>query len=239
MIVAEVFVKPENDAIIPFSSKIGKSLLLDPKNVSISPLKYKGKYLLKYVSVPTYLEVIGSNVYSFEIGGDEKNVYSALINLDSRHLFNTFWKVIDVEVHEVEVSSIPKNFEVEIMTPALIVSPYVKEKKKVFTNKSEYVFFNNVIDATGLNRGDKKLNEVISRFAQMLWEEPSIMKYASVRYDDKLVIGLTGKLRYSVKGENEILVKVLENAIARGIGSSRRNGFGVVRVKGVDVSWSR
>ncbi|ACP54875.1 CRISPR-associated endoribonuclease Cas6 [Saccharolobus islandicus] len=239
MIVGEVFVKPENDTIIPFSSKIGKSLLLDPKSVSISPLRYKGKYLVKYASVPTYLEVIGGNVYSFEIGGDEKNVYSALINLDSKYLFNTFWKVIDVKVHEVEVTSIPKNFELEIMTPALIVSPYVKEKKKVFTNKSEYVFFNNVTDVTGLNRGDEKLNEVIYSFAQLLWEEPSVMKYTSVRYDDKLVIGLTGKLRYSIKGEDEILVKVLENAIARGIGSSRRNGFGVVRVKGVDVSWSR
>ncbi|QPG48921.1 CRISPR-associated endoribonuclease Cas6 [Saccharolobus solfataricus] len=240
MIVAEIFVKPESDAIIPFSSKVGKSLLLDPKNVSISPLKYKGKYLIKYGSVLTFLEVIGGNVYSFEVGGDERNVYSALINLgDKSLLFNTYWKVVDVEVHEVEVSSIPKNFGVDILTPALIVSPYVKEKRKVFTNKSEYVFFNNIIDATGFNRGDVKLSEVISRFAQLLWEEPSIIGYANVRYGDKLVIGMIGKLRYSVKGEDEVLIKVLEDAIVRGIGSSRRNGFGVVRIKGVEASWLR
>ncbi|AWR96113.1 CRISPR system precrRNA processing endoribonuclease RAMP protein Cas6 [Acidianus sulfidivorans JP7] len=237
MIVAEVFVRPENDAIIPFSSKIGKSLLLDPKNVSISPLKFKGKYLVKYASLPTYLEVTGGNIYSFEIGGEEKEVYSVLINLDSRYFFNTFWKVIDVKVHDIKVNSMPKKFEVEIMTPALIVSPYIKEKRKVFTNKSEYVFFTNLVDVTGLNR--EKLVEIIPKFSRLLWEEPSIMKYANLRYDDKLVLGLTGNLRYSVREEDEILIKVLENAIAMGIGSSRRNGFGVIRIKGVDVSWSR
>ncbi|QGA53991.1 CRISPR-associated endoribonuclease Cas6 [Sulfolobus sp. E5-1-F] len=241
MMVAEIFIKPENDAIIPFSSKVGKSLLLlDIKNVSISPLKYKGKYLIKYESDSTFLEVIGGNIYSFEVGGDERSVITALLSLeDERLLFNTLWKVVDVETHEVEVSSIPKNFEVDVLTPALIVSPYVKEKRKVFTNKSEYVFFNNVIDATGLSRGDAKLNEVTSSLAQLLWEEPSIMGYAKVRYDNKLVVGMVGKLRYSVKGEDEILIKVLEDAIVRGIGSSRRNGFGVVRIKGVEVSWSR
>jgi len=232
MLLAEVFVSPENDAIIPpFSSKVGKTLLSNPKNVSISPLKYKGKYLVKCSSSPVYLEAHAGEIYSFEVGGEKEHVVNALAHLDDKKVFNTLWRVKDVEVREVVVDSLPSSFEVTILTPALIVSPYVKSKRKVFTNKAGYVFFNNLIDVTGLSREDKGLVSLISRLDSILWEEPSVMHYAKVVYGGKTVIGIVGKLRYSVVKEDEMIKRILESAIARGIGSSRRNGFGRVKIR--------
>jgi len=231
MITAEVFVSPDDNVIIPpFSSKVGKSLLLSPSNVSISPLKYNNKYLIKYSDSPIYLEVFSGKIYSFEVGGEKESVVKALTQLDNKKVFNTFWRVKNVKIHEVEIDFLLENFEVEILTPALIVSPYYKSKRKVFTNKAEYVFFNNLIDVTGLKRGDERLVDYLSVLGSALWEEPSVMRYVKVIYAGKTVIGLTGKLRYSVVAEDKLIKKVLESTIAKGIGSSRRNGFGRVKV---------
>lgn len=231
MLVAEVFVRPETNAIVPpFSSKVGKTLLSSPKSVSISPLKRNQKYLVKYSDSPAYLEVFGGEIYSFEVGGEREQVVNALTHLDEKRVFNTLWRVEDVKMCEVKVDNLPRSFEIEILTPALIVSPFLKLKRKVFTNKAEYVLFTNLIDVTGLKRGDERLIDLLSLLSSLLWEEPSIMRYAKVNYAGKTVIGIVGKLRYSIIKEHEIIKRVLESAIAKGIGSSRRNGFGRVKV---------
>ncbi|TRM86070.1 CRISPR-associated endoribonuclease Cas6, partial [Sulfolobus sp. E3] len=226
MLLAEVYVSPENNAIIPpFSSKVGKTLLINPKNVAISPLKYKGKYFIKYSEVPTYLEVFPSQLYSFEVGGDEDSVTMALAHLEDRKVFNTLWRVKDVVVSEIEIDGY-KKIELEVLTPALLVNPFIKSKRKIFTNRPSVVFFNNLIDVTGLKRGEEKLNYLLNRLDHLLWEDPSIVKYAKVVYAGKEVIGLVGKLRYSLTNEDDIVYKVLESVASKGIGSSRRNGFG-------------
>ena len=231
MLIAEVYVTPDSNAIIPpFSSKVGKTLLSNPKDISISPLKYRDRYMVKYSSSPVCLEVIGGRTYSFEIGGENERVLKTLANLEERKVFNTVWRLTDIKISEVRVDFLPKFFEVEILTPALIVSPYFKSKRKVFTNKAEYVFFTNLIDVTGLRRGNGRLIDYLSVLSSALWEEPSVMRYEKVVYAGKTVIGLTGKLRYSVVAEDKLIKKVLESAIAKGIGSSRRNGFGRVKV---------
>jgi len=239
MLAAEVYVTPDSNTIIPpFSSKVGKTLLSNPKDVSISPLKYKDRYMVKYFNSPVCLEVIGGETYSFEIGGDNERVLTALSRLEERKVFNTVWRVTDIKIGEVRIDSLPRFFEVEVLTPALIVSPYYKSKRKVFTNKAEYVFFTNLIDVTGLRRGDEKLIDYLSVLSSALWEEPSVMRYAKVVYAGKTVIGLTGKLRYSVVAEDNLVKRVLESVIARGIGSSRRNGFGKVNViAGDGTTW--
>ncbi|QKR00777.1 CRISPR-associated endoribonuclease Cas6 [Metallosphaera tengchongensis] len=234
MLLAEVSVSPENDAIIPpFSSKVAKTMLLDPKDVSISPLKRSDRYLIKFGGMPRYLQVFSGEVYSFEVGGEEDKVLNALTNLDSRKAFNTLWRVVDVKVSQVRVD-LKESFEVKVMTPALLVSPHRKDKRKVFTNRPSVVFFNNVIDVTKLGRGDQELNELLSSLDHALREEPSVMYYAKVIYAGKEVVGLTGRLRYSLSETDEVVVKTLrlslESAVARGIGSSRRNGFGRVKV---------
>jgi len=231
MLIAEVYVTPDSNTIIPpFSSKVGKTLLSNPKDVSISPLKYKERYMVKYSDTPVYLEVIGGETYSFEIGGENERVLNALSNLEEKKIFNTVWRVADIKISEVKVDFLSRFFEVEVLTPALIVSPYFKSKRKVFTNKAEYVFFTNLIDVTGLKRGDERLIDYLSVLSSALWEEPSVMHYEKVVYAGKTVIGLTGKLRYSVVAEDKLIKRVLESVIARGIGSSRRNGFGKVNV---------
>ncbi|WP_338602852.1 CRISPR-associated endoribonuclease Cas6 [Sulfolobus tengchongensis] len=231
VILAEIFVIPETDTIIPpFSSKIGKSLLSNPKNVSISPLKFNGKYLIKYSNVPTFLEVYANKVYSFEVGGNKEEVLMALSNLENKRLFNTLWVVHNVKIDEIRVNRV-KEFEMEVLTPALLVNPFFKTKRKIFTNKASYIFFTNLLDVTGFKRGDEMLHKAISLLDSSLWEEPSIMKYAKVIYAGNEIIGMVGKLRYSVVNEEDIVFKVIENAIAKGIGSSRRNGFGRVRIR--------
>jgi len=239
MLVAEVYVTPDSNTIIPpFSSKVGKTLLSNPKDVSISPLKYKDRYMVKHFNSLVCLEVIGGETYSFEIGGENERVLNALANLEEKRIFNTVWRVTDIKISNVEIESLPRFFEVEILTPALIVSPYFKSKRKVFTNKAEYVFFTNLIDVTGLRRGDERLIDYLSVLSSALWEEPSVMRYEKVVYAGKTVIGLTGKLRYSVVAEDKLIKRVLESVIARGIGSSRRNGFGKVKViAGGSTTW--
>jgi len=216
--------------IPPFSSKVGKTLMDDPKYVSISVLRDGGNYLVKYSNVPHYLQVFGGHTYSFSVGGEDRYVSKAISALDSRRAFNTLWRVKDLVPREVHVDKV-QSFELDLKTPALLVSPYVKSKRKVFTNAPSVVFFNNVIDVTGMRRDDVELRKVLSMLDEVLWEEPSTMSYAKVIYGGKEIVGLTGKLRYSVTREQGLLCRVLEAAMARGIGSSRRNGFGTVELR--------
>jgi CRISPR/Cas system endoribonuclease Cas6 (RAMP superfamily) len=62
-------------------------------------------------------------------------------------------------------------------------------------------------------------------------EEPSTMEYARVIYAGKEVVGIMGKFRYTILEKDEEIFTVLENALAKGIGSSRKNGFGRVSLK--------
>ncbi|BFH74749.1 CRISPR-associated endoribonuclease Cas6 [Sulfurisphaera javensis] len=230
-VIGEVFLTPLTNVIIPpFSSKVGRTILGDPKDVVVSPLKRNGKYLIKHSSTPTFLELEAGEVYSFEVGGEEKSVIKELSKLEDNYsFFNTYWKIVDVKLQKVVVNK-SKKIRLEILTPALIVNPYVKAKRKVFTNKSSFVFFVNLLDVTGFSRNDERTLSLLKHIDEALWEEPSIMKYEKVIYDGKEIIGMTGLLNYSIEKDSEIVYEILENAIAKGIGSSRRIGFGRVKI---------
>lgn len=226
-IIGEVFVSPTSTAIIPpFSSKVGKTLVMNA-NVTISPLKKGGKYLVKYSSIPYYLEVEGGEVYSFEVGGRDKDVIEALTNLKERTvLFNTSWNIVDVKLNRVEFNC--RRFTVKVLTPALIIDPITKSKKKRFTNLFAFVFAVNFMDHFTLTREEYK--EMITEIEKKVREEPSKMKYATVIYAGKEVVGMLGTLRYELLEQDERIIAAIENAIAKGVGSSRRNGFGRIKV---------
>lgn len=229
--LAEVYLSPQYNAILPpFTSKVGKTMLNNPpKSVSVSPLKYKGKYLIKRSNHPIYIEVEGDKIYSFEIGGRERDVMETLMKLEEREVFNTVWRVKDIRTYPIEVGEC-RSFELHILTPALLTDPMSKSKRKRFTNRPSVVFFTNILEEFGVRREDPDLTRYLENLDSSLWEEPSFISYSKVYYEDKLVVGLTGLLRYSITTNEGIVRKILTNAIARGIGSSRRNGFGRVRV---------
>lgn len=230
MILAEIFIKPSNNTILPpFTSKVGKTILKDPKNVSISPLKSKGKYLFKNAMSNSFITVESDQIYSFEVGGEDSVVLPLLTRIDNTIAFNTVWNIVDLKVEKPKVHKVSQ-FEVEILTPALLVHPHLKSQRKVFTNLPSFLFFTNVLDLTGLKRGDEKLMNLLNLLDSSLWMEPSLMSYIKVIYAGKEVVGFIGKLKYSVVKDEDIIFNVLEDAVVRGIGSSRRNGFGRVKV---------
>ncbi|BBL47204.1 hypothetical protein DFR88_00725 [Metallosphaera sedula] len=101
----------------------------------------------------------------------------------------------------------------------------------MFTNDPAVVFFVNVMEVTGLPR--EKLCITWEKLGEWLWPEPSLLDYIQVTYAGKVVTGMTGKLRYSLTecADRDSVKKLLENAVSRGIGTSRRNGFGRVEVR--------
>jgi CRISPR-associated endoribonuclease Cas6 len=187
---------------------------------------------VKYRDVHTYLQVFSGEVYFFEVRGEEGAVIDALTRLEERRAFGVDWEAVDVKVGEVKVGEV-RAFELDLTTPVLLVSPRRKEKRKLFTNWPSVVFFSNVVDVTGTKRGDGMLEEALRELDEALWEEPSTMSYAKVIYAGKEVVGLMGKLRYSVvdRKVTSLLSMVLESVVAKGIGSSKRNGFGRVSLK--------
>ncbi|MCG3109162.1 hypothetical protein L3N51_01452 [Metallosphaera sp. J1] len=88
----------------------------------------------------------------------------------------------------------------------------------------------NLMDVTGLSRED--VQTWVEKLREWLWPEPSHMNYVQVVYAGKVVTGLTGKLRYSIAGgDMDMIRRVISTAISLGIGTSRRNGFGRIRVR--------
>ncbi|BDC17501.1 CRISPR system precrRNA processing endoribonuclease RAMP protein Cas6 [Acidianus sp. HS-5] len=227
--IAEVYISPTSNAIIPpFTSKVGKSLLGDAKGISISPLKKGGNYMIKYSTLPTFMEVEEGETYSFEVGGKSEEVIKALTVLEEKRVFNTYWKVKDVKLNEVKVE--PSDcIEIDILTPALLADPFRKDKRKRFTNAFFVVFAVNFMDHFKLTR--EEYSKLALSLEGKVREEPSTMSYAKVIYAGKEVVGIVGKFRYTVI-EDESILKALENAVAKGIGSSRRNGFGRISLKG-------
>ncbi|AWS00487.1 CRISPR-associated endoribonuclease Cas6 [Metallosphaera hakonensis JCM 8857 = DSM 7519] len=231
MMIAQIFVSPDRDAIVPpFTSKVGKSLLGNPSGVSISPLKKDNEYLFKLAKDQVVLEVRGGEIYSFEVGGEEEKVMSALLNLTARTVFNSKWTVEDVTLTKACVPKSSK-FVLEIKTPALLVSPYVKSKRKVFTNCPSVLFFTNAIDVIQAERGEDKLRETLSALDLLLWPEPSVMKYSTITYAGKRVVGMMGRFTYSILNQDEMVYHILNDALAKGIGSSRKNGFGRIEIR--------
>ncbi|NON61616.1 CRISPR-associated endoribonuclease Cas6 [Acidianus sp. RZ1] len=230
MLLAEVSVSPQSNAILPpFTSKVGKTMLKNPPvTVSVSPLKRRGEYLIKMSKLPIYLQAEEGEIYKFEVGGKEEEVIKVLSNLESREIFNAEWRVVDVNISKVKVTDC-NNFELIIGTPALLVDPWEKTKRKRFTNRPSVVFFTNILEVKGITR--EMASEFLNLIDSSLWEEPSNMTFRKVYYEDKEVVGLYGKLRYSICRSNDLVKEILENAIARGIGSSRKNGFGRVEVR--------
>jgi CRISPR-associated endoribonuclease Cas6 len=229
-VIAEVYISPSTNAIIPpFTSKVGKTLLGGVKEgISVSPLKKGGKYLVKYSNLPTFMEVEGGETYSFEVGGKSEDVVKALTDLQERKVFNTSWKVEDVKMREAKVER--KDFiEVELLTPALLVDPFRKDKKKRFTNAFFVTFAVNYMDHFKLSR--EEYARIALSIEEKVREEPSTMEYARVIYAGKEVVGIMGKFRYTILEKDEEIFTVLENALAKGIGSSRKNGFGRVSLK--------
>ncbi|MQL56591.1 hypothetical protein GFB69_13055 [Acidianus ambivalens] len=208
---------------------MGKTLLGGVKEgISVSPLKKGGKYLVKYSNLPTFMEVEGGEIYSFEVGGKSEDVVTALMDLQERKVFNTTWKVEDVKMREAKVER--KDFvEVELLTPALLVDPFRKDRKKRFTNAFFVAFAVNFMDHLHVPREDYA--RIATSIEEKVREEPSIMEYAKVIYAGKEVVGIMGKFRYTILEKNEEIFAVLENALAKGIGSSRKNGFGRVSIK--------
>lgn len=229
-LIAEVYVSPSNNAVIPpFTSKVGKTMLGGVKDgISVSPLKKGGKYLVKYSNLPTFMEVEEGEIYSFEVGGKSEDVVEALINLQERKAFNTTWKVEDVKMREVKVER-KDLVEVELLTPALLVDPFKKDRKKRFTNAFFVTFAVNYMDHFHVSR--EEYVRVALSLEEKVREEPSTMKYVKVTYAGKEVLGMMGKFRYSILEKDEEIYAVLENALAKGIGSSRKNGFGRISLK--------
>jgi len=226
-LIGEVYVTPTSSAIIPpFTSKVGKTLIMN-NNVTISPLKKGGSYLVKYSPLPYYMEVEGGDVYSFEVGGRYEDVIVALTQLENKVVFNTEWKIVDVKLNPVNFNC-DRKFTVEILTPALIIDPIIKSKKKRFTNLFSFAFAVNFMDHFKLNREEYK--EMITEIEEKVREEPSKMRYATVIYAGKEVVGMLGTLRYELLKRDESIFRVIENAIAKGIGSSRKNGFGRIKI---------
>lgn len=228
-VIAEVYVTPLNNAILPpFTSKVGKTLLGGVNNgVSVSPLKKGGKYLVKCSNLPTFMEVEGGETYSFEVGGKSEEVVNALTNLEEREVFNTTWKIEDVKIREVRVER-KETVEVELLTPALLIDPFRKDKKKRFTNAFFIAFAVNYMDHFKVTR--EEYAKVALSLEEKVREEPSTMEYVRVNYAGKEVVGVLGKFRYTILEKDERIYAVLENAMAKGIGSSRKNGFGRVRL---------
>ena len=206
---------------------MGKSLVTSTK-VTISPLKKGRSYLIKYSTIPHFMEVEGGNIYSFEVGGNYDDVIYALRDLDKKRIFNTTWEIVDVRLKEVKFNC-KGRIRVSIRTPALIADPLIKSKKKRFTNAFSFVFAVNFMDHLKITR--EEYRKLILELEEKVREEPSEIGYASVIYAGKKIIGIVGKLRYELLEVDERIIGTLENALAKGIGSSRRNGFGRIEVK--------
>ncbi|PVU69954.1 hypothetical protein DDW09_03155 [Sulfolobus sp. SCGC AB-777_L09] len=174
------------------------------------------------------MEVEGGEVYSFEVGGKREDVIEALSDISDRVVFNTKWEVVDVELREVKYE-LREKIDVVVKTPALIIDPLKKSKRKRFTNFFAFTFAVNFMDHLGLTREEYK--KMIIELEEKVTEEPSKVSYVTVIYAGKEIVGLVGELRYRVKKADDRILGAIENAIAKGIGSSRKNGFGRVEVR--------
>jgi len=77
----------------------------------------------------------------------------------------------------------------------------------------------------------EEYKKIVLELEEKVREEPSKVGYVSVIYAGRKVIGLIGELRYELLAVDERIIGTLENAIAKGIGSSRRNGFGRIEMR--------
>ncbi|BBG23172.1 CRISPR-associated endoribonuclease Cas6 [Sulfuracidifex tepidarius] len=229
-VICRVKVVPSTDAVIPpFSAKVGKTLLGGTKsNVSISPLWDGKRYLFKSGDAPIPMTVYAGDEYWFRIGGDEREVATAIAGLRDTKAFNTLWHVEDVEVKRVgDLPSDTRRITVETLTPAILPDPFSPKKRKRFSNEFVTVFAVNFMDELRFTREDVK--EKLATIEEVVTEEPSWMKWVTVIYAGKRVVGVVGKFTYSSERFGEMM-PVIGNAVVKGIGSSRRNGFGIVKV---------
>ncbi|AWR95452.1 CRISPR-associated endoribonuclease Cas6 [Acidianus brierleyi] len=228
-LLAEIEVRPENNAIIPpFTSKVGKTILKNYK-LSISPLYDGEKFIFKESDVPTYIEVEGGKTYTFRVGGEEEEMIKALSQINDVNVFNTLWKIKDVKVSSVSLEC-KEYVKVDILTPAIFPDPFVKDEKKRFTNASFIVFAVNAMDEMKLRRGPE-LDKILYDIEKNVSEEPSDYHSINVVYSNKKVKGIVGRMNFRIRGYFPELRSILENAQAKGIGSSRHNGFGVVNIR--------
>ncbi len=229
-LLAEIEIKPENNTLIPpFTSKVGKTILKNYR-LSISPLFDGEKFIFKESNAPTYVEVEGGKKYTFRVGGEEEEMIKALSEINDIHVFNTKWRIEDVRVSSVTLEC--KNYvKVDILTPAIFPDPFVKEEKKRFTNAFFIVFAVNAMDEMKLKRGSE-LEKFLYDMERNVSEEPSDYRSVNILYSGKKVKGVLGRMNYRIRDYFQELKSILENAQAKGIGSSRHNGFGVVNVRG-------
>ncbi len=185
--------------------------------------------MFKESDVPTYLEVEGGRSYTFRVGGEEEEMIKALTEISDTRVFNTKWRIEDVRVSSVTLEC--KDYlKVDILTPAIFPDPFVKDEKKRFTNAFFIVFAVNAMDETKLKRGSE-LEKFLFSMERNVSEEPSDYRSVNVIYAGKKVKAILGKMNYRLREYLPELKSILENAQAKGIGSSRHNGFGVVNLR--------
>ncbi|BBD73371.1 hypothetical protein HS1genome_1760 [Sulfodiicoccus acidiphilus] len=229
MLRASITLRPENRVVLPpMTSKLGKVITKGDSSFFVSPVRVDGRYLFRLSKDPLPVEV-SPGPCVVDISGSPEGLIKLLAELKDFHAFNTKWRIEDVKVEDVRVEC-SKGFELSSLSPVLPFDPYVKVKLKRFTNSVDVVLAAPLMDVTSLSRGDE-LKAELEELRRFIIEDPSLLYTVKVIYAGKEVVGMLGKLRYRILRDVPRLTEVLSAAAVRGVGSSRRNGFGRVEVR--------
>ncbi len=187
----------------------------------------------------------------FHVGFTEEIEYmvlDALQSLDMIEAYNTKWLLLEVEVDsstELPSENPPIKLEpgeavvVEMKTPALLLDPYKPTPYARFLPTPGILLAYNVGDLIrSTSRGKEYLEAVaaIERALNETWKAVNTVRAVKYIYDGKALPGLYGYVAYKAPTDADLedlllAANALSHAAVMGIGRSRANGFGHVKIK--------
>lgn len=235
---------------------------VQPKPLAVSTLyrliNGKKVFLWKIAGTNTVFITIAGEKLFFNIGCSEDVLSIVLDTLTSIgssgvELFNTKWFLEEIEFMYYNLpfrdeESVPDEFKlnnkksIKIMfrTPALLLDPFKKSKRRRFLPTPGNVFSYNIGDLLRIERNQEYFNTIILIEA-VLNETYNVLKTAKpikYIYENKELPGLTGYVKYMIDwnllnatDSKLFLENIIIHASVMGIGSSRANGFGHVTIK--------
>ena len=251
--------------IPPFSSKVSKLILhrlsklyvslsnsaTPLKPVSVSPLIYDGRALIKLKDEPKLLTLSEGVIYYFSCGMvlDENFPFEDLVSLESSSIDNVFGAVAVLKEMRIEVRRFesfgfekPRAVRLRFLSPTLLQLPTFGRFRK-----GRYVFFpipSLVIGSLAEHWNSNCDRELFIKSPQylsvysnyVLMEADFRIRPVTVIYDEKrMVRGFTGWVFYDLRKCRNTksfkrIMALLDYAQYVGVGKSRATGFGQVSV---------
>ncbi len=229
----------------------------NPKPIHVSPLYYNGQWLWKRWGREDRLSIPCNSIVGFHLGFTEdiaEKTYSAMENLFGVKLYDAEWSITEFNTEKYELPSTDPGISIDdhdkvivyFNSPAILVDPYkANPSNPRYLPLAGVLFSYNIGDLLRMRSREFRWKPeywiAIDIINATLHEHRRILDYVKTvvyNYDGKKGYGIGGKAIYYITrriiNEKKWIKKLVENILVHasimGVGSSRANGFGHVKI---------